>query len=143
MDGRKRRRHAAARSRVAAGALSVSVFLGLGANMAVTSAGSADDTASSTSEQQQSSWSATAASPSSDQQAVTSSRASGDSLIRTFSPFDEPLADIFAPAPWERLGLSWEFPERRGGWGTPSKLPGAAQVRSRLDLQAWTIPNDT
>jgi hypothetical protein len=76
MDGRKRRRHAAGRSRVAAGALSVSVFLGLGANMAVTAAGGADDTASSASEQQQSSWSATAASPSSDQQAVTSSQGS-------------------------------------------------------------------
>lgn len=73
MDGRKRRRHAAARSRVAAGTLSVSVFLGLGANMAVTAAG---DTGSSASEQQQSSWSATAAAPSSDQQAVTSSQGS-------------------------------------------------------------------
>jgi hypothetical protein len=52
---------------MAAGVLSVSVFLGLGANMAVTAAGATDD---STSEQQQSSWSAMAASPSSGQQAV-------------------------------------------------------------------------
>jgi len=76
MDGR-RRRHAAARSRVAAGALSVSVFLGLGANMAVTSASTASDTASDTaSSTDQRSWSATAASPSPDQQAVTSSQGS-------------------------------------------------------------------
>jgi len=60
---------------VAAGALSVSVFLGLGANMAATG-DTAGDTASSTSEQQQSSWSATAAAPSPDQQAVTSSQGS-------------------------------------------------------------------
>jgi hypothetical protein len=69
MDG-SRRRHAAARSRVAAGALSVAVFLGLGANMA---AGATDG---ATTEQQQSSWSATAAAPSSGQQAVTSSQGS-------------------------------------------------------------------
>jgi len=60
----------------------------------------------------------------------------------TFSLFDAPLADIFEPAPWERLGLSWEFPECPAA-GTPSKLQAASQVRSRLDLQAWTIPNDT
>jgi hypothetical protein len=77
MDGRKRRRHVAARSRVAAGALSVSVFLGLGANMAVTSASTAADTAGgTTSSTEQQSWSATAASPSPDQQAVTSSQGS-------------------------------------------------------------------
>jgi hypothetical protein len=74
MDGR-RRRHAAARSRVAAGALSVAVFLGLGANMAAGAAGTTDGTAAPT-EQQQSSWSATPASPSPGQQAVTSSQAS-------------------------------------------------------------------
>lgn len=71
MDG-GRRRHAAARSRVAAGALSVAVFLGLGANMA---AGATDGTTITTTEEQ-SSWSATPASPSSAQPAVTSSQAS-------------------------------------------------------------------
>jgi hypothetical protein len=79
MDGR-RRRHAAARSRVAAGALSVAVFLGLGTNMAVTAATSgtgdtAGDTAGSSTEQQ-GSWSATPAAPSQDQQAVTDSQGS-------------------------------------------------------------------
>ena len=74
MDGR-RRRHAAARSRVAAGALSVAVFLGLGTNMAATAAGgSSKDTAGTP--EQQGSWSATPAAPSQDQQAVTSSQGS-------------------------------------------------------------------
>jgi hypothetical protein len=78
MDG-SRRRHAAARSRVAAGALSVAVFLGLGANMAAGADGATDATggsAAATSERQQSSWSATPATPSSGQQAVTSSQGS-------------------------------------------------------------------
>jgi hypothetical protein len=59
MDGR-RRRHAAARSRVAAGALSVAVFLGLGTNMAATAAGSGNsDTAGDITgaTEQQGSWS--------------------------------------------------------------------------------------
>jgi hypothetical protein len=43
MDG-SRRRHAAARSRVAAGALSVAVFLGLGANMVAGADGATDAT---------------------------------------------------------------------------------------------------
>jgi hypothetical protein len=78
MDGR-RRRHAAARSRVAAGALSVAVFLGLGTNMAATAAGSgtgdtAGDTGGTT--EQQGSWSATPATPSQDQHAVTGSQGS-------------------------------------------------------------------
>jgi hypothetical protein len=73
MDG-SRRRHAAARSRVAAGALSVAVFLGLGANMAA--GATTEGSAGATTEQQQSSWSATPATPSSGQQAVTSSQAS-------------------------------------------------------------------
>jgi hypothetical protein len=79
MDGR-RRRHAAARSRVAAGALSVAVFLGLGTNMAATAAGggttsdTAGDTAGTT--EQQGSWSATPAAPSTGQQAVTGSQGS-------------------------------------------------------------------
>jgi hypothetical protein len=73
MDGR-RRRHAAARSRVAAGALSVAVFLGLGTNMAATAAGGASDITSSTEQQ---SWSATPSAPSAaDQQAVTASQGS-------------------------------------------------------------------
>jgi hypothetical protein len=78
MDGR-RRRHAAARSRVAAGALSVAVFLGLGTNMAATAATSGTgDTAGNTTgaTEQQGSWSATPAAPSQDQQAVTSSQGS-------------------------------------------------------------------
>jgi hypothetical protein len=77
MDGR-RRRHAAARSRVAAGALSVAVFLGLGTNMAATAAGSGTgDTAGDTGgTEQQGSWSATPATPSQDQHAVTSSQGS-------------------------------------------------------------------
>ena len=74
MDGR-RRRHAAARSRVAAGALSVAVFLGLGTNMAATAAGgSSGDTTGTT--EQQGSWSATPAAPSPDQHAVTGSQGS-------------------------------------------------------------------
>lgn len=78
MDGR-RRRHAAARSRVAAGALSVAVFLGLGTNMAATAAGnstgdSAGDASGTT--EQQGSWSATPAMPSQDQHAVTGSQGS-------------------------------------------------------------------
>ena len=80
MDAR-RRRHAAARSRVAAGALSVAVFLGLGTNMAASAAGgstatdSAGDSSSTTTEQQ-GSWSATPAAPSQDQHAVTGSQGS-------------------------------------------------------------------
>jgi hypothetical protein len=78
MDGR-RRRHAAARSRVAAGALSVAVFLGLGTNMAAGAAGSGTGGTTSgttgTTEQQRS-WSATPATPSPDQGAVTSSQGS-------------------------------------------------------------------
>jgi hypothetical protein len=78
MDGR-RRRHAAARSRVAAGALSVAVFLGLGTNMAATAAGASNgdstgDTTGTT--EQQGSWSAAPAAPSQDQHAVTSSQGS-------------------------------------------------------------------
>jgi hypothetical protein len=78
MDGR-RRRHAAARSRVAAGALSVAVFLGLGTNMAATTAGggtadTAGDSGGAT--EQQGSWSATPAAPSQDQHAVTGSQGS-------------------------------------------------------------------
>jgi hypothetical protein len=46
---------------------------------------------------------------------TTSSRASGDSRIRRFSPFDEPLADIFEPVAWDSLGLSWEFPGSPAG----------------------------
>jgi hypothetical protein len=65
---------------VAAGALSVAVFLGLGTNMAATAAGSgtgdsAGDSSSTTTEQQ-GSWSATPATPSQDQHAVTSSQGS-------------------------------------------------------------------
>jgi hypothetical protein len=78
MDGR-RRRHAAVRSRVAAGALSVAVFLGLGTNMAATTAtsGNSDTAGDATgTTEQQGSWSATPAAPSQDQQAVTSSQGS-------------------------------------------------------------------
>ena len=78
MDGR-RRRHAAARSRVAAGALSVAVFFGLGTNMAATAAGSGNsDTAGDTTgaTEQQGSWSATPAAPSTGQHAVTGSQGS-------------------------------------------------------------------
>jgi hypothetical protein len=70
MDGR-RRRHAAARSRVAAGALSAAVFLGLGTNMA---AGTTGGTTGTT--EQQRSWSATPATASPDRGAVTSSQGS-------------------------------------------------------------------
>jgi hypothetical protein len=77
MDGR-RRRHAAARSRVAAGALSAAVFLGLGTNMAAGAAGSGTGgtTGTTGSTEQQRSWSATPATASPERVAVTSSQGS-------------------------------------------------------------------
>jgi hypothetical protein len=90
---RRRRRHAAARSRALAGALSVATFLGLGANMAVreatgavastsgstanSSAGSnGGTTSSSDSSSTSSTRSATAGTPTWDQAPVTTSHGS-------------------------------------------------------------------
>jgi hypothetical protein len=83
---RPRRRHAAARSRILAGALSVSTFLGLGARMAASPASTAAATAttqtpsattsSTTSSATSSSWSATPATGVSGQSATTTSNGS-------------------------------------------------------------------
>ena len=68
----RRRRHAAARSRVVAGALSVATFLGLGANMAVKAAG-ATTAATSTSTQSSTSSSASSSNSSSESSANANS----------------------------------------------------------------------
>jgi len=92
---RKRRRHAAERSRVVAGALSFAAFIGLGTNIALragaattavkatsgsssaTTTGQASTSSSSSSStSSSSSWAATAAQSSSGRQAVTTSHGS-------------------------------------------------------------------